>query len=431
MCDKVNMNIHDYTNSDLFTLLSLSDHSTKALIQQQVNRLKEQFMDKTFHDFMDKVYNRLTTKQCGFENNVINYEKEMKMPDELKLMNINNNKYYDRNIIEKLLIVDTKYRDNFETETSTNFNIILPNVVKNVISIQLSDIEFPNTWYPFEESQGNTFFHIKDSSKTQWTRIDISSQAYYFQDLFDSINNSLINIPNRYSSGEINDICFNSFEFIKAVLNIDFANAGGTASGNGMVSFNSVDTYEKEDASGIIFDVNRIDNDGNQNDVPYINFDLDFFSLDPNDFIYSGNDYGRCSQFFGWNLGFRNISPRYYSNQQSYTSESTIDLAGPRYLYLIIDDHNKYMNSSFIPFSKNMSTIKDTLNIFARISLQGGAFSLYNSNSFSVFSDIRKYNGLVDLSHLTIKLIDEHGIPLNLNGNDFSFTVRINTVQTT
>ena len=165
--------------------------------------------------------------------------------------------------------------------------------------------------------------------------------------------------------------------------------------------------------------------------MPYIHFDLDFFSENPNDFIYSGNDYGRCSRFLGWNLGFRNINPLHYSNRQKYTSESTIDLGGPRYLYLIIDDHNKYMNSSFIPFSKNMSSIKDTLNIFARISLQGAAFSLYNSNSFSVYSDIRKYNGLVDLSRLTIKLIDEYGIPLNLNENDFSFTIRINTVQTT
>jgi len=108
-----------------------------------------------------------------------------------------------------------------------------------------------------------------------------------------------------------------------------------------------------------------------------------------------------------------------------------IDLGGPRYLYLIIDDHNKYMNSAFIPFSRKMSSIKDTLNIFARISLQGAPFSLYNSNSFSVYSDIRKYNGLVDLSHLSIKLIDEYGTPLNLNNNDYSFTIKMNTIQTT
>ena len=163
---------------------------------------------------MDKVQERLIeklNKPCGFENNVINFANEMKIPDGLKLINTNNNKYYDRNIVEKVLIVDTKYRDNFLTETSTNFNIILPNVVKNVISIQLSDIEFPNTWFPFDEIKGNTFFHIKDSTKTEWIRIDVSAQAYYFQDLFDSVNNSLINIPNSYSSDISNIIPHSSY----------------------------------------------------------------------------------------------------------------------------------------------------------------------------------------------------------------------------
>ena len=117
-----------------------------------------------------------------------------------------------------------------------------------------------------------------------------------------------------------------------------------------------MDSYNAEDASGFIVSILRNDYDGGQNNdskVPYIHFDLDFFSENPNDFIYSGNDYGRCSRFLGWNLGFRNISPLYYSNKLNYRSESTIDIGGPRYLYLIIDDHNKYMNSSFIPFSKN------------------------------------------------------------------------------
>jgi len=431
MCDNINMNIDDYTNSDLFALLSLSaELSTKSLIQQQALKLKKEFLDEDFHAFINNVEERLIRhikKSCGFENNVINFGEEMKPSDEFSLINTNNNKYYERNIIEKVLIVDTKYRDNFLTETSTNFNIVLPNVVKNVISIQLSDIEFPNTWYPFDETQGNTFFHIKASSMSEWIRFDISSQAYYYQDLFDSVNKKLTLISN-ISSGE--DSSYNSFEFVKTSLNLDLANAGGTPSGTGTISFTSVDSYI-EDISNTLIERNNYTGTTNKVVVPYINYDLDFFSDNPNEFIYSGNDYGRCSKYLGWNLGFRNITPNFYSNEQNYTSESTIDLGGPRYLYLIIDDHNKYMNSAFIPFSRKMSSIKDTLNIFARISLQGAPFSLYNSNSFSVYSDIRKYNGLVDLSHLSIKLIDEYGTPLNLNNNDYSFTIKMNTIQTT
>ena len=242
--EDINTNINDYSDSDLFSLVSLSSEiATKQLIQQNSNNLKQQFPNKEFHLFLDKVQERLIqkiNKKTGFEDNIINFNNEVKMPNELKLINTNNYKYYDRNIVEKVLIIDTKYRDNFLTESSTNFNIKLPNVVKNVISIQLSDIEFPNTWFPFDEVRGNTYFHIKDSTKSEWIRIDISSQAYYYQDLFDSINNQFKNIPNDKSSdinNSINDNSFNSFEFIKSALIIDFAIAAGTACGDGTINF--------------------------------------------------------------------------------------------------------------------------------------------------------------------------------------------------
>lgn len=395
MCDKINTNIEDYSVEDLYALLSLSrEIATKSLIQQQTDRLKTQFIDAEFHTFMHKVSDKLTqslSKDFGYENNIINFSQD-KQSHDMNLINPNNNKYYERNIVEKLLIVDTKYRDQFTTESATDFTVTLPSVIKNVISIQLSDIEFPNTWYPFDESKGNTFFHIKITTDTLWERIDISAQTYYFANLFSRINEKLIT---------------NNFN-ITFALNLDFANAAGSPDGTATITIQSLND------EGVL-----------------VLYDFDFFSTDPNAQLYNGKDYGRCSRFLGWNLGFRNIEPMYYSKNTYYLSESTVDLGGPRYIYLIIDDHNKYMNESFIPFSKNMSTIKDTLNIFARISLQGSSFSLYNSNSFSVFSDIRKYNGLVDLSRMSIKLTDEYGMPLNLNNNDYSFTIRINTVQTT
>ena len=393
MCDKINTNIEDYSVEDLYALLSLSrEIATKSMIQQQTDRLKTQFIDAEFHTFMHKVSDKLTqslSKDCGYENNIINFSQD-KQSHDMNLINPNNNKYYERNIVEKLLIVDTKYRDQFTTESATDFTVTLPSVIKNVISIQLSDIEFPNTWYPFDESKGNTFFHIKITTDTLWERIDISAQTYYFANLFSRINETLV--TNNFS--------------VALSLNLDFANAAGSPDGTATITIQSLND------EGVLYD-------------------FDFFSTDPNAQLYNGKDYGRCSRFLGWNLGFRNIEPMYYSKNTYYLSESTIDLGGPRYIYLIIDDHNKYMNESFIPFSKSMSTIKDTLNIFARISLQGSSFSLYNSNSFSVFSDIRKYNGLVDLSRMSIKLTDEYGMPLNLNNNDYSFTIRINTVQTT
>jgi len=175
----------------------------------------------------------------------------------------------------------------------------------------------------FRRIEREYFFHIKITTDTLWERIDISAQTYYFANLFSRINEKLIK---------------NNFN-ITFALNLDFANAAGSPDGTATITIQSLND------EGVLYD-------------------FDFFSTDPNAQLYNGKDYGRCSRFLGWNLGFRNIEPMYYSKNTYYLSESTVDLGGPRYIYLIIDDHNKYMNESFIPFSKNMSTIKDTLNIF-------------------------------------------------------------------
>ncbi len=86
MTDNINMNIDDYTNSDLFALLSLSaELSTKSLIQQQALKLKKEFLDEDFHAFINNVEERLIRhikKSYGFENNVINFGEEMKPSDE-------------------------------------------------------------------------------------------------------------------------------------------------------------------------------------------------------------------------------------------------------------------------------------------------------------------------------------------------------------
>tara|TARA_B110000114_G_scaffold182123_1_gene220793 strand:- start:377 stop:1600 length:1224 start_codon:yes stop_codon:yes gene_type:complete len=405
----MNTNIDSYSIKDLFELFSIEDQNVnESIIKDKIlilsEKMKESQLDDSMFLFLKEAEKKLikNLNYSGYESNIINFT-ESKFRENENLINSNSNKYYNRDIVEKVLIIDTRYRDNYETELSTNFNVSLPQTIKNVISIQLSDIEFPNTWYSFDENVGNTFFHIRKHSNADsyWYRVDISSGSYYHGDLIESINTYIDKIANEY-----NDV---SFSYIDSIFNLSFDNAGGTATGQGTISFSytpidnaTIDDYE---------------------------FDLDFFSDDPNNVIYKGNDNVRCSKYFGWNLGFRNIQYDYYYGKSSYTSESTLDIAGPRYLYLLVDDHNKYVNTNFIPFSSRMSNIKNTIDIFARISLQGSAFSLYNSNSYSVYSDIRKYNGLVDISRLTISFVDEYGRILNLNNNDYSFTIKATVVQ--
>lgn len=394
-------NINDYTIDELFEMLSLDRNNINieeinTKIKELENKMINSKLDNSTVIFIEamkeKIYSYIS--HSGYENNIINYNKKININSDL--INTNNNKYFDRNIINKILIIDTKFRDDYD-ELSTNFNITLPYTIKNVISIQLSNIEFPNTWYVIDESIGNNFFHIKPSSEDYWYKIDISSGSYYYGDLFDLLSTKLSNV----FSDEYTDLT--NIEFS---INLSFDNVAGTATGNGTVNIK----YSE-------YAVDLIDT----------NFDLDFFSTDPNNYLYNGNDISILSKTLGWKLGFHNNIN--LTNSKSYISDSILDISGPRYLYLLLDDHNKSVHNNYIPFSDKMSKIKNTIDIFARISINGAAFSLYNENSFSVYADKRNYDGPIDLNKISIKVVDENGDILNLNNNNFSFTVKVETLN--
>ena len=48
-----------------------------------------------------------------------------------------------------------------------------------------------------------------------------------------------------------------------------------------------------------------------------------------------------------------------------------------------------------------------------------------NKKNGLLLSDTRTYNGTVDLQKLKLQLIHDDGLPVNLNGLDFSFCLEI------
>lgn len=391
-------NIKDYTNKELLELISIqsNDNVNEEIITSNTDNIINKLKDKKTILFFNEIKETLL-KTYGIKNDPSSYITDFSSKKEFQntFLNSNKNTYFNRDIIDKLIIIDSRFRDKYFDESSTNFNITLPHKINNVIDIRLSDIEFPNTWHPFNIDFENTFFHYRLKSDNKWIRVDISDGTYYHGDLMDTINSKL-NPSN-----------------IKINFNLSFENQGGVPTGDGK----------------IIFDLFL----SGENTL----YDLDFFSDDPNNpieyDIMNKTDKQKylleCQKKMGWNLGFRNIDPNFYKNKNYYISESTLDINGLRYFYLILEDHNQYMNSKFISFSDNMSVVKNSLDIFARISIKGGPFSLYSSSDFSVYSDERIYNGLVNIHKLTIKLVDEYGRVINLNNNDFSFTIKAKIVQ--
>ena len=126
----------------------------------------------------------------------------------------------------------------------------------------------------------------------------------------------------------------------------------------------------------------------------------------------------------GWLLGFRDLT---YTFSGKLTSEFLVDLSGPRYLYLVVDEYTGGNQKSFV---SPLPTSVINKNILARIAMDNKNYGFMeiipaNERNGLLVSDTRSYTGKVDLHRLNVQLINEDGTIMNLNGADFSFCLRI------
>lgn len=276
--------------------------------------------------------------------------------------------------IKKNLNIDSRFRENYYTTSSTNYNINLPININEVVQMQLAAIELPTTYYVISKQYGNNFFSISANGLESQV-ITISDGNYDQNTIMNAINNQLSLLPAPY-----NQILFR----------INLAN-GITGTGETIVGFT--------DLSG--------------NTSLELNFQADRFGIDD-----------RSTPLplkFGWCLGFRN---GIYVNNLNYVSEGIINITGSRYFFLVVDDYKNNVNNNF--YSAFNSSVLNK-NILARISLQANTFDILEQNNLTLITTPREYFGPVDIQILNIQLLDEYGRIVDLNNMDFSFCLTLVT----
>jgi hypothetical protein len=124
----------------------------------------------------------------------------------------------------------------------------------------------------------------------------------------------------------------------------------------------------------------------------------------------------------GWIMGFR---LGLYTSDFVYTSEGSIDLYGPKYIYLVFDDYNNSVNNGF--FSAFNSSVLNN-NILARISMTSNPLGSVIQNNLAIITQARQYFGPVNINKVNIQLLDEYGRILDTHSMDYSFCVTFNVV---
>ena len=127
----------------------------------------------------------------------------------------------------------------------------------------------------------------------------------------------------------------------------------------------------------------------------------------------------------GWYLGYR--EPSYVVSGQSgaVVSESIININTTSYVFLVVDEYSQNHPNSFV------SPLSDSYmnkNILARMPVDNGYVfgnMISGTQQNNLLSDIRKYGSKTTIYKLKIQLVDEWGVPLDLNKLDFSFVLEV------
>ncbi len=211
----------------------------------------------------------------------------------------------NKRILRQNINIDTRFRENYYATLSSNFHLDLPIKLSQVVSLQLSALELPSTFYAISKVFGNNFFVItlpKADPPVEPLIVALPDGNYTYLSLQDYINNFL-------ETNTIN-LIYKNIQFI-----IDINTPGGSGSGG----------------SGKMV-------------VGSINGDVDFSINFQTDKYGNEDKQTPLPLKLGWLMGFRE---GYYENNKTYVSEGIVDLLGPRYIYLVIDDFNNNVSDGF------------------------------------------------------------------------------------
>jgi len=262
--------------------------------------------------------------------------------------------------LKKVINIDTRFRDNYENSSSTDFVINLPTAFKKVLSLQVINYQLPYTIYSISKKTGSHSFYV-DSSL-----IEINDGAYDENSLVREINSKLpsdISLVYNSLSGKFTFTSLNSNVFS---LNFDYIE-------NATMNYNIETNIDKNQLT------------------------------------------------LGWIMGFRNnriikngkqISIK-YEGSNSYVSEYCYDGGlSNKYYLLSVNDYQNNHNNVFVSAFK-YQTLTDN-NILCKMtnSKEYGAKPLLYPK--------RIYFGPTNINKLHIKIYDEYGRILDVNNGDLT-----------
>jgi hypothetical protein len=326
---------------------------------------------------------------------------------------------YNYKTTTSIYVFNTAARDDYFTTVSTDTTFALPIKWKDVISISLAAANIPNVMFAFSNELGtNQIFIHEDTTGNEgiviipdgnYVGYDASFATYMggvsFADVLENAINTQLSTGNRF----------------KVTIS---QSTGFTTISNTTNTF-TINTIKKTDILKCDPFVNEIIND-NVLLLKNINTNLTCNEYTLKDIVSIDKSKIKPSLYFqtlGYQMGFREII---YSGKNSYTSESIFNNIYSSYLYLVLEDYTSAQQSSNT-FGILKNGILDR-NILGVIPITSTISKItFDSNANFIYKK-REYFGPVDISKISVKLINQIGELVNLHKMDFNFSIQVTSI---
>jgi hypothetical protein len=378
--------------------------------------------------------------------------------------------------VQKIVNIDTRFRNNYYSTRSTDFTITLPYRITDVISTRLAAYEIPCTYHTISSALKNNTFTLTDIVMRRQTDasgnlIGADTSGYTGVDLERKITEPVeIIIPDGnyfawYGDQRPGLILQNTINSaiqtaVKAYLadilyrqvqeNVVNETAGDTIGGSENPS--AADVYNSINNLQLYYTCNRASGKsafvGNSTDAQGKPFEwkMSGYKIQFTELLDDLNVDGigmELPNTLGWILGFRmseytatplssdrrdlGINITYGTDEAVVLSEGVCDLRGPKYAYIGVEDFNNNSHEHYMG-AFNAGNMKS--DVLARIStstfenvLDAGIQANVSDDMSTTINNTRYYHGPVDIRQLRVSLYDEFGRVMDLNEMDWSLAL--------
>jgi hypothetical protein len=314
---------------------------------------------------------------------------------------------YNYDLITSIYVFNTAARNDYFNTISSYSTYDLPIKWKNVISISLSSANIPNIMYAFNYDSGTNQIYIEEDGTGLSGIVTLPEgnySPYSVKDPLATITEA--SFPDQLTK-EINEqiLGITNHLLYRFIVSISLSNRRTTITNT---------TYT--------FSMNTIKKNPNDRCSSYsTNIFNDYGNTPPDKTQIPFTTY---IQTLGFLMGYKEIT---YSGSKSYTSESVFSNTYSNYLYFSLEEYTGSQTVSTTYGVLGENGILDN-NIIGIIPISSTIFNTTFDNNSNFIYKKREYFGPVDISRITIKLLNQRGNIVNLQQTDFSFSLHIKTI---